>query len=761
MRASFVILLPVTCVILFSSRGAGGEVSNTGISGSAWEFAYDHALPEWQDGLPIGNGQIGAQCWGDTSSLKLTLDRGDVWDLRYEPNRGENYNYVTLREFVRNGQRDRIQKELSPDVNPLASRLPSHIVAGRLEIRLSPDTEIRRVRLDMGDAEVRWELDVAGRPTYARMYAHALDEVIAVEMLPADRAPAVRMHSATQICPALRDTLQYPEAEFSHDEEMSWCIQPVPDNEPIVVAWSGRIHGDIWQLLLTIRPQGEANTLQKARQTLRDAARRPPETFIEVHRRWWEAHWSESAVNLPDLEIERLWRNGIYKLTSASRRGLPVNLQGLWPPDGELPPWRGDYHCNMNVQEAYWPAYTSNHLPLCQPLNQWLIERVAPVNREHTRRFFGFDGLWIGTALDAKGRLIGGETNWMTVQYWLGSGAWLSQHLWWYYRYTLDETFLREKAYPFMAECMRFYENVLERDERGRLNVPLSSSPEYFSNELPAWTPNPTCDLSLIRNLAGWCIAGSRVLRVDVEKRERWESIIRDLAPYPVSERGLMVQPGVEYDTSHRHPIHLMPIWPMDDLTIPGSDEDRLLIERSIDNWFEVGIDEWTGWSFPYASLICTRVNQSETAYQFLDMYRNGFIWPNGFHVNGDYKRLGYSRHHGQVYTTEGELAFTAAVNDMLLQSRGNEVHLFPAVPVSWGRVSFTNLRAEQGILVSAQLEDGVITWLKLSPENSVKTTVVYRPGPDQPLKREQIDLIADTSKTIIKPKPPSLLDNP
>src|SRR5262249_46375405 len=79
--------------------------------GNSWQFAFGHSLPRWQDGLPIGNGRIGAQCWGDEQSIRLTIDRGDVWDLRYQANNHANYTYQHLRELVREKQFGKIQED--------------------------------------------------------------------------------------------------------------------------------------------------------------------------------------------------------------------------------------------------------------------------------------------------------------------------------------------------------------------------------------------------------------------------------------------------------------------------------------------------------------------------------------------------------------------------------------------------------------------------------------------------------------------------
>ncbi len=73
--------------------------------------AIDHKLPQtplaehnlilsapvntWDEALPLGNGLMGGLLWGEDSTVRLSLDRGDLWDERTH---GENqwwkkYNY--------------------------------------------------------------------------------------------------------------------------------------------------------------------------------------------------------------------------------------------------------------------------------------------------------------------------------------------------------------------------------------------------------------------------------------------------------------------------------------------------------------------------------------------------------------------------------------------------------------------------------------------------------------------------------------------
>jgi alpha-L-fucosidase 2 len=53
----------------------------------------------------------------------------------------------------------------------------------------------------------------------------------------------------------------------------------------------------------------------------------------------------------------------------------------------------------------------------------------------------------------------------------------------------------------------------------------------------------------------------------------------------------------------------------------------------------------------------------------------------------------------------------------MLMQSHSGTVRLFPAIPASWRQVSFDKLRAVGAFLVSAQLNDGKVTYIRVESE--------------------------------------------
>jgi alpha-L-fucosidase 2 len=56
----------------------------------------------WDEGIPLGNGMLGALVWQKNGRLRLSLDRADLWDLR--PMKGLNrheFRYRWVQEHVR------------------------------------------------------------------------------------------------------------------------------------------------------------------------------------------------------------------------------------------------------------------------------------------------------------------------------------------------------------------------------------------------------------------------------------------------------------------------------------------------------------------------------------------------------------------------------------------------------------------------------------------------------------------------------------
>ena len=58
-------------------------------------------ISTWDEALPLGNGLLGGLLWGGGGTLRLSLDRGDLWDERPAPGDPlKGFTYARLKELV-------------------------------------------------------------------------------------------------------------------------------------------------------------------------------------------------------------------------------------------------------------------------------------------------------------------------------------------------------------------------------------------------------------------------------------------------------------------------------------------------------------------------------------------------------------------------------------------------------------------------------------------------------------------------------------
>jgi hypothetical protein len=407
----------------------------------------------------------------------------------------------------------------------------------------------------------------------------------------------------------------------------------------------------------------------------------------------------------------------MYKFGAASRRGAPpITLQAIWTADnGQLPPWKGDYHHDLNTQLSYWPCYSGNHLEDGLAYLDWLWETKTTAF-DWTRRFFQLPGLCVPMTADLNGNQIGG---WRQYTHSATTAAWLAHHFYLHWRYSQDREFLETRAYPYLSEASLFLEAFTsDIDEDGLRTFPLSASPEINDNRSEAWFPTVTnYDLALTR----WLLGATAELAEELQKEEeakRWRRTLGELPQLSLGKNGsLLVAQGHPLRESHRHFSHLMAIHPLGLIHWDGGEEARQTIRASLRELERLGTDWWTGYSFSWLASLCARAHDGEGAARALETFATAFTLRNSFHCNGDQSGEGFSKYTYRPFTLEGNFAAAAAVQEMLLQSHDGRLLIFPAIPASWSDVSFTNLRAEGAFLVSAKMTGRLVRRIQIFSE--------------------------------------------
>jgi len=685
------------------------------------DLIWDVSPQEWLHGIPLANGHIGAMIWGDGGPLKVTLDKYDCWELREQQPDPEFFNYATLRRLVERGDHETITAKFRRDNDRPELPYPTRLPLPRLEIDFGQAAIQFKARLSLFNGQAAGSLQFEAAQVNWVAFVHAQQNLLVINvegsMLPKVWATMTHLTEAADEgqTPAWETLAQwgYTAPEMGQEEGINWLRMGFPGGGEYVVAHLAQPTSAGTTIFVSIFTHNDAvEPLEEAIRTVHYASTSGPAKLAETHRSWWADYWPASYLTIPDAHLENLYYAEMYKLGCNSRPdGLPITLQGLWTCDGTMPPWSGDYHLDMNVEESYWPIYTANRLEAGECLYETFFN-CLPTFEHRCKEFFGFEGAWSGCAIGPGGQRIYGYP---ATEFWPGNGAWLAHHFWLHWLYSRDEDFLRERAYPFMAAFMRTYTNLLEEGPDGKLHIPLSNSPEYGEGSFEAWVSDPTCDLALIRWLAQVLLEVNDILGLGDPEAEQWQRVLDRLVDYPQSEaEGLLVAANTPLAHSHRHHAHLMGVYPLGVLSI-HNERSRVLIGTTLQHLRRMGTGEWTGWAFPWASLIAARADLPNMAWQMLDLYGRAFIAPNTLHINGDPRIFGISLFDYSPMTLEAGFAAAAAVMELLLQSYGGVIRVFPAVPDHWHDACFADLRAEGAFLVGSLLREGEVAFIQVT----------------------------------------------
>lgn len=448
------------------------------------------------------------------------------------------------------------------------------------------------------------------------------------------------------------------------------------------------------------------------------------------HQEWWKEFWAQSSISIPDKILQKQWYNEIYKIGAAVRTDTPpISLQAVWTADDDrLLSWRGDYHHDLNTQLSYWPFYSGNKLEYEQGFVDWLWLQV-PENIEFTKRHFGVDGLNVPGMSTLEGKPMFG---W--IQYGMSptTSGWLAHHFYLHWKYSNDPDFLKEKAYPYLKNVAKFYENISIRSEDGKRKFPISSSPEIFNNSKEAWfTEITNYDLAIVRFVLTAVNEMALALNLASEA-EFFKNKLSEWPEFDLDETSCFTfAPGTPYEKSHRHFSHLMAFHPFGLIDWSKSKKDREIIKATIERLDKIGPDYWCGYSYSWLGNLKARAMDGEGAAEALRTFAECFCLRNTFHVNGDQTKSGKSKYTYRPFTLEGNFAFASAVNEMLIQSHTGIVNLFPAIPNSWENVSFSKLRTVGAFLVSSEMRNGEVIQVKIESETGGVISLA-NPFPDE-----------------------------
>jgi alpha-L-fucosidase 2 len=641
------------------------------------DLVWEQLPRQWNEGAFVGNGQLGVMLYASLTDNRLDfhLGRVDVTDHRKAPDRRTSMGVPgagVMFDFPR------------LDVGRMALRPAGKILDGTLRQDLWNAEITGVIKTDLGELRLRLA-------TLRDRMVH-LVEITSTEKNAAGLAQSWRWEflpgnadsPRAQVKPDQAAEQKYqsnPPSRMETVEGLPVCVQPLLAGGDYATAWleDKSAGSNTARLLISTANEVPAAGLSAARAVadVRAASRVNKHALLDEHRAWWHAFYPQAFLTLPDARMESFYWIQMYKLAAAWREDAPaIDLFGPW---FRVSQWPGVWW-NLNIQLTYWPVYAGNRLAIGR-------NYLDLVDAQFDTTF----------ANGIKGKVI-------------GDFAWALHNYWWQLRFAGDWRGVQEKWTPKARRIVDAYTSKLVKNAKGRLELPGLGSPEYKGF---AAFNNTTYNLALFR----WLLTA--LLEVDARsgqpaspEAQEWRRLLTELVDYPVDSNGLMIGSDQAVDESHRHFSHLLPLYPLYVLD-PDNSKDRELLLRSARHWHHIGEGKGlAGYSFTGGSSIYASLGLGDEALGMLnDFFNNarggGKVLPNTLYVESG----------GKNPVIETPLSAASAIMDLLLQSWGGKIRIFPAVPSAWADAGFRDLRAMDGFLVSAAREKSATRWVAITSE--------------------------------------------
>ncbi len=703
------------------------------------EYKDGDSKSSWEDGLPIGNGRLGAVVQGCAQSAQgiyahaetISLNEDSLWHGPHrDRNNSDGQKYL---QEIRDLLKHRKVKEAERLCYMAMSSVPKYFGAyepmGALCLFYDYTGTIQNYRqeLDLNTAVAYQSYEVDGMKVYRESFISYPNQAM-VFKFSADN-PKLNMHvhlmrraheMGTKVIEKhiLHMSGQCgPKGIGFHcmmsaetDGEMKWIGDSIGFQNASEIIIYVTANSDFY----------EDKPYEKTLQQLYSAMELDYEVLKERHISDYQSLYHRTSIDFGTSSEESVGRRldnvrtgakdkgllellchyGRYLMISSSRPGTQaMNLQGIWNQQF-VPAWECNYTININTEMNYWIAETTGLAECHEPLFA-LLERMIP-NGEHTAKcLYGCEGfvahhatnLWGDTAVES----------WFRAAFaWPMGGAWLCLHMWEHYLYTSNKHFLKTKAFPIMKKAAIFFSQYLVRSEDGYYETGPSLSPENVYRTVDGVQASvcmaPEMDNQILRALLHAVLRAYEILECCDEEYQKYQYIYSHIRPTRINRYGGIMEWDKDYEEiepGHRHISPLFGLYPGYQISFDKTPELAEACKKTLARRRSHEGEGVLGWSAAWISACYARLGMADDAEECL----YSLLKTN----------MTKSLLNGPYFQIDANMGAAAAIVELLLRSDERGIVLLPALPKDIEKGSFRGLRAKGGFVIDANWCEGKI----------------------------------------------------
>jgi len=798
---SLATILITTVLILLQQPGSGmsaEQLSTLDPAGRAGRhaIAYDRPAVNFFEGGVLGNGGLGAVVTTRPDAVVIRFGHNDVWDIRLaEDNADEIGTFRELFDRVAAipdtldslNEAAWYRNYLSLMRENYAKPYPRPFPCGSAVLwfdRRRAELLGHRVHIDRGVCEVDFLVD--GVPATLEIVTDMEDDRLWLRMTGEGGRPAPSPFVYIALLPDPETPREFPEPAVLTDRERGIVsfTQVLPfEEEPETNPYRGHPRDRAFRLTARVRGPFLSETLIRAGEYTGlgiipgEQPKREPKGILPregpfrlsigldngpastiaaapidlpepddgridqaaaMSETIWRAYWNRSGVAIDDEFLERIWYRNLYFLRCSLRPGVTCpGLFANWSYRGIGTAWHGDYHMNYNTQQPFWATFSSNHPELHLPYVEMVENVLLPVSRKWAREYYGMRGAFFPhSAYPVEMSIMPYPLP--TWGWEVFETPWSVQSLWWHYTYTMDEDFLRTRAFGPIREAVLFLVDYMKRPEaRGdrwgddNYHIFPSVPPELYGLK-PGFDKNydTTADLALTRFVFHAFLDACGVLGIERDETGLMadvRDILGHFPDYPTAESPIgevfVSVPGENPEVVYNVPASLLTVFPGEHHGLHSDPDIYDTAANTYRNQQNEGGNDLVFLNLQAARLGLLDIEKFKRQIRYC-LLPNGTCTDKVLQIHGRYTNNTPFDFMAPMGIWFENFALPAVIDECLLQSCNGELRFFPNWP-KHTRAEFKTLRAAGAFLVSARCSGGRVEWIEIESEAGSDLTIL------------------------------------